>query len=87
MKLLKSILLLSLFLIAFSACNPTRHVPDGKYLLVKNDIKADSTFLTKEQFEIFNKQKPNRKILGFSDSTFGLTILVTPERTHDLKDG
>ena len=65
MKLLKSILLLSLFLIAFSACNPTRHVPDGKYLLVKNDIKADSTFLTKEQFEIFNKQKPNRKILGF----------------------
>lgn len=48
----------------FTACNPTRHIPEGKYLLVKTNIKTDSKVIAKEKFEPLIKQKPNRKILG-----------------------
>ena len=65
MKLRRIAFFLSGILHVLQACNPTRHVPDGKYLLVGNQIKTDSTLFSKEQFENLSKQKPNRKILGF----------------------
>ena len=49
----------------FIGCNQTRFVPEGKYLLVKNIVKADSSVIEKEKFESLIKQKPNRKFLIF----------------------
>ena len=59
------------FFLLFS-CNPTRRVPDGRYLLNKNVIidRSASLFklnpdIQKSDFEGYLKQKPNRKVLGF----------------------
>lgn len=61
-KIFFTIPVLSIFLFA---CSPVRHVPEGKYLLVKNEIKTDTSILAKDLFHKYLKQKPNRKILGF----------------------
>jgi outer membrane protein assembly factor BamA len=46
------------------ACNSTRHIPDGEYLLVKNVVRTDTAILPIDKFDYYIKQKPNRKILG-----------------------
>ena len=47
------------------ACNTTKRVPDGKRLLLKNEISADNKS-TKDE-NVFNQlyQKPNSSILGY----------------------
>ena len=60
--------LLFLFILsalAFTACNPTRHIPEGKFLLDRNEIIPDSNLLAKEKFESLIREKPNRKLVGF----------------------
>ncbi|HQV99436.1 MAG TPA: BamA/TamA family outer membrane protein [Bacteroidia bacterium] len=57
--------LFTLLALAFTACNPTRNVPQGSYLLDKYEIVADSNVLAKEKFESLMRQKPNRKLVGF----------------------
>lgn len=47
-----------------SACNPTKRVPHGEYLLVKNRIRSDAQDLTKDELAAIIKQKPNNKVLG-----------------------
>ena len=80
--------LISLLLISalfFSACNPTRRVPDNRYLLVKKHILTDNNKVDKEDLNSIIKQKPNRKILGFL--RFHLTVynLVDPEKVAQKK--
>ncbi len=60
----KIIIILFLFSGIFFGCRPTRHIPDGEYLLVKNEIKVKEDYLEKENIEKYIKQKPNRKVLG-----------------------
>ncbi len=59
-------ILIFLFFISgfFFACKPTRHIPEGEYLLIKNEIKSKDDYLEKENIEKHIKQKPNRKVLG-----------------------
>jgi hypothetical protein len=47
------------------ACNTTKRVPEGKRLLMKNEISVDSKKTTDE--EVVNQlyQKPNTSILGY----------------------
>lgn len=49
------------------ACSPTRHVPQGTYLLDKVDITVDdrSDIETRELYN-FLRQTPNHKVLGFA---------------------
>lgn len=47
-----------------TACNPTRRVPQGEYLLVKNTMRCDAPDLTKDELAAIIKQKPNNKVLG-----------------------
>ncbi len=52
--------------LSVTACNITRVVPEGEYLLVKNKIERiddQGVNLTDERSSL--KQKPNRKLLGF----------------------
>ena len=60
-----SFILLVFCSLAFTACNPTRHIPEGSYLLNSNVIKSDTLGLSNEQLEGLIRQKPNRKLLGF----------------------
>ena len=54
------------------ACNPTKLVPEDKYLLNKVSIKCDNKNIAQEELKSYIKQKPNRKILEFF--RFHLTI-------------
>ena len=47
-----------------SSCNPVKFVPDGKYLLRKNQIKFQSKGAETDGITNYIKQKPNKKFLG-----------------------
>lgn len=47
-----------------AACNPTKRVPAGAYLLVRNTVKSDAKDLSNEELRTILKQKPNNKVLG-----------------------
>lgn len=64
MLLNKKLLLFLLPLLTLFACSPYRHIPEGKYILTKNEIVTDTEIVQKEKLETFLKQKPNRLILG-----------------------
>lgn len=53
--------------VAFAACSPVKHVPEGEYLLdkVTIDIDGDKDVSTEELFN-FLRQTPNHKVLGFA---------------------
>ena len=68
--------------IIFAACNQTRSVPEGKYLLNKAEIKADKKTIVGDLKPIL-KQKPNRKILGIS--RFYLNVYTIADRGKETK--
>ncbi|MBA2583638.1 MAG: BamA/TamA family outer membrane protein [Bacteroidetes bacterium] len=79
--------LLSL-IITFSACNPTRRVPENQYLLVSNTIKVDKQGVERESLRQVIKQKPNRKILGvfrFHLTMFNFVDPIKAKREKDKK--
>ncbi len=59
-----SFLLLLIAVTIFSACNPTKKLKEGEYLVDKNIIKGSTKGLDGEELYSILKQKPNRKILG-----------------------
>lgn len=71
-----------LFFISISfllfSCNAVKRVPEGKNLLVKNNIFTDSTLVKDERVYSILKQQPNPKVLGIP---FGIFIynLAKPE--------
>ncbi len=48
----------------FSACNPTRQLPENQYLLSRNSIEVEDTEVSRNELKNFIRQKTNRKILG-----------------------
>ena len=81
-KIISSLFLASEFLFA---CSPVRHIPEGKNLLVKNDIITDTSILVDERFEKLLKQKPNRKILGVVRFHLGVFNLGSSGKSTKLK--
>ena len=61
-KILKNILFTNIifFILIISSCNPTKYVPENKYLLRKNIISVDSKKIKKNNLEPYIQQKPNR---------------------------
>jgi outer membrane protein assembly factor BamA len=47
-----------------AGCNPTKRVPQGERLLVRNTVKSDAKDLSTEELKSILKQKPNNKVLG-----------------------
>ncbi len=56
--------LLTVFTLLFNACNPTRKLHDGEFLLNKIFLIDKDTKIEKKDIENYIKQKPNRKILA-----------------------
>jgi len=59
---------ISLFIligIIISACNAEKRVPDGKQLLIKNEILVDGKKNKNEEVSYQLYQKPNSKLLGY----------------------
>ena len=80
MRLNKIVLFLIIVSGFFFACNPAKRIPEGKYLLIKNEIKTDTSIIAKDRFEKFLKQKPNRKILGLFRFHLWVYNLSNPDK-------
>ena len=86
-----------LIAILISACNAVKRVPDGKQLLVKNEIIVNNKKITEEN--VFNQlyQKPNSKLIGYRlrlnlynlanlnpDSTYQAKFTNNPKRYEQM---
>ncbi|MCO5260800.1 MAG: BamA/TamA family outer membrane protein [Crocinitomicaceae bacterium] len=58
-----SFLLISIAFI-LSSCKQTKYVPEGKYLLKKNNVVVDKCEVSKSEFSEVIKQQPNYKTFG-----------------------
>jgi outer membrane protein assembly factor BamA len=68
-------------------CNPTKRVPNGSYLLSKNQVNLDNKVdIDRDQLNSVIKQKPNRKILGILRFHLGVYNLVEPEKAQQVKN-
>ncbi|HJV77879.1 MAG TPA: BamA/TamA family outer membrane protein [Paludibacter sp.] len=56
--------LLSLLVLLLGACNPTKYVPEGEYLLNKASIKIDNKELKNIKFKEYLRQTPNAAVFG-----------------------
>lgn len=74
-----------LSVILFVACNPTKKVQKGEYLLKKNVIEYKNIHLDKSEFESYIKQKPNRKILLFFRFHLWLYNRVNEDRVREKR--
>ena len=57
-------LLSLLLLLSLTGCSPTKHVPQGEYLLDKVKIVTDSKEVKPETLKPYLRQEPNFRILG-----------------------
>ena len=58
-----ALMFIAILPLLFGACNPTKKLQEGEYLLNKNFIIDKDTKIDKKDIENYIKQKPNRKIL------------------------
>lgn len=59
------IIVFILFIIVIISCNATKRVPDGEYMLEKNNVIVNGKKTTKQEVYSYLRQKPNAKVLGF----------------------
>ena len=65
-----------------SACSPTRHVPEGAYLLDKVEIKSDAREINKNDLPEYVRQMPNSHILGIFRLQLGIYNLAGSDTTR-----
>lgn len=63
-KAIQFLSFLCLVVLFLSACNLTRSLKEGEYLVNKNTIVSDNKLVKTDEASDFIKQKPNRRILG-----------------------
>lgn len=74
------LLLLAALPLLFTACNPTRKLETGDFLLQKNHVINKDTKIDDGDFENYIKQKPNRKIFKVFRFHLWLHNLVREDR-------
>ncbi|MBN2349946.1 MAG: BamA/TamA family outer membrane protein [Bacteroidales bacterium] len=66
--IIKNLIRLGLYIfisLQFIACSTTKYIPDGKYLLEKNEVKIDQGGIDPNELKSYQKQQPNKTILGY----------------------
>ena len=58
--------------IVLVACSPTRHVPDGSYLLDHVKIETDDKSVKPSDLKSYLRQEPNHRMFGLFRFTLGL---------------
>ena len=76
---IKSLLLLVCILL-LNACNVSKKLKEGEYLLNKNVVNIDITTLDKSEIENYIRLKPNYKLLGLFRFQLWLHNIVNEER-------
>lgn len=69
LRCLSKIPVVAVCVLLFGACSITRYIPDGEYLLKKNEIEPDRRLskqerIAPEELEPYLKQSPNKRFLG-----------------------
>lgn len=66
---------LPVVIFAVTACNPTKYIPENRYLLNRYSIENNNKEIKKDELRNYIKQKPNKRILGlkFHLSLFNLS--------------
>ena len=57
-------IIVMLIVCAIVACSPTRHVPEGEYLLDHVSIKTDTKEISASNLKTYIQQNPNYRIMG-----------------------
>ncbi len=72
--------------LSISSCRPTKHIPEGEYLLANVKYNCDNPEIDQDELQTTNRQEPNRKLL----STFRLRLLLyniaKSGKQRDVKD-
>ena len=64
-----------------AACSPTRHVPDGSYLLDHVKIETDTKDVKPSDLKSYLRQEPNHRMFGLFRFTLGLYNLSGNDST------
>lgn len=64
-RLINIIFVFATISLVLASCKQTKHVPDGKYLLKKNEIELAKSEVSSSLFHEVIRQKPNYKTFGF----------------------
>lgn len=83
-KRLFNIILLCLFCLCLASCSIKRRVPEGKYLIKKNNIEIDSSRVafSKSDLSSYITQKPYK---GFMGTNFKIWMYYVTEKHTDKK--
>lgn len=76
-----SLLLVFLVSVLFSACSPTKFVPDDKYLLDKVDFVTETKSVNESELKTFLRQEPNFKVFGLTKLYLGIYNLSGRDST------
>ncbi len=71
----------------FSACNTTKFVPDGEYLLNKVSIKTDNKDIKRDDLKEYLRQTPNAAVFGVFRMQLGLYNWAPKDTTKWLSKG
>ncbi|MCG8698047.1 MAG: outer membrane protein assembly factor, partial [Bacteroidales bacterium] len=75
---------LVVLMIIFTSCSGTRRLSDEQYLLHKNKVQIDNKDIDKRIFKQYNRQKPNKKILGIFKVHLFMYNLANPQKDNSL---
>lgn len=70
----------------FYACNATKKVPDGEYLLTKNNFKFEDGKIFEDELANYVSQKPNKKALFILPLPLGIYNLANPKYDSILNE-
>ncbi|MDE7142269.1 MAG: outer membrane protein assembly factor, partial [Muribaculaceae bacterium] len=82
LRQLRLLLIPALAGMLLAACSTTRHVPPGRRLLDKVEIKvADSSRVAAKDFSNYLRQTPNHRVLGLAKMQLGVYSLSGADST------
>ena len=61
---MRILLVVPVIILLLSSCNPTKYVPQGESLLVKNHVNINDEGVKEADITPYIRQKPNKKIFG-----------------------
>jgi outer membrane protein assembly factor BamA len=76
---------LIVFVLLLSACNTTKYVPDGEFLLEKTEIKTDDKNLDKKELSEYLRQTPNAAVVGIFQMQLGIYNWAPKDTTTKFK--
>ena len=70
-----------LVVLLISACNTTKFVPNGEYLLEKVNIKSDNKDIKRDDLKEYLRQTPNAAVFGLWRMQLGIYNLAGKDST------